>query len=326
MNIINSPNNSHKQNKYDYSKDSKDSKDEPLNKKISNRTITVCNDDYNQLKYFDQNHFIKETNTNFHSNEKDLKELISNGYAYCHNEIKFKQISEKVLSLNYENKNLESTLLEDNLEFPLSPNDNYNSIINNKNEDDKSNSNIKESYNDLRIKIQKINKNNNDIDSYSFKEDEAIDKTDADAFLNKSILNNNRKNNIDKYTLNLNENDIVSLDYYNLSLNESKKPEDDISVSVNNTIITNKKRGRQKKKNFRNKKDESKNKDNNNNKDNKDNNEIKSNNDFISTISKKNFIENAWVHLSCALWIPEVIIEEFDKKENIKSNKIFKIN
>jgi NuA3 HAT complex component NTO1 len=30
-------------------------------------------------------------------------------------------------------------------------------------------------------------------------------------------------------------------------------------------------------------------------------------------------LNNAWVHLSCALWIPEVLIGDFGKKEEIKN-------
>jgi bromodomain and PHD finger-containing protein 1 len=37
------------------------------------------------------------------------------------------------------------------------------------------------------------------------------------------------------------------------------------------------------------------------------------------TINYKHAKENAWVHLSCACWIPEVEIAKFDNKEDIKS-------
>ena len=40
------------------------------------------------------------------------------------------------------------------------------------------------------------------------------------------------------------------------------------------------------------------------------------------TINYKQAKENAWVHLSCACWIPEVEFADFNKKEDIKS-KIF---
>lgn len=37
-------------------------------------------------------------------------------------------------------------------------------------------------------------------------------------------------------------------------------------------------------------------------------------------LSAKVINENAWIHISCALWIPEVIIGDFAKKDDIKSN------
>jgi hypothetical protein len=37
-------------------------------------------------------------------------------------------------------------------------------------------------------------------------------------------------------------------------------------------------------------------------------------------ILMKQAIENAWVHLSCACWIPDVLINNYEKKEDIKSN------
>ncbi len=42
--------------------------------------------------------------------------------------------------------------------------------------------------------------------------------------------------------------------------------------------------------------------------------------DKLPVINYKQACENAWVHLSCACWIPEVEISEFNKKEDIKSN------
>lgn len=38
----------------------------------------------------------------------------------------------------------------------------------------------------------------------------------------------------------------------------------------------------------------------------------------LSSFNKKIFFENVWVHMSCALWLPEVHIEDFEKKDNIK--------
>ena len=37
-------------------------------------------------------------------------------------------------------------------------------------------------------------------------------------------------------------------------------------------------------------------------------------------VSIKHFHDNAWVHLSCACWIPEVEIVDFIRKDEIKSN------
>ena len=36
------------------------------------------------------------------------------------------------------------------------------------------------------------------------------------------------------------------------------------------------------------------------------------------TINEKNALEHAWVHLSCALWIPEIIISNYELKDKIK--------
>jgi hypothetical protein len=55
----------------------------------------------------------------------------------------------------------------------------------------------------------------------------------------------------------------------------------------------------------------------------KHNSSIKVNEDngycFNEFINKKIAKENAWVHLSCALWLPEVYIADYEKKDEIKS-------
>jgi hypothetical protein len=55
----------------------------------------------------------------------------------------------------------------------------------------------------------------------------------------------------------------------------------------------------------------------------KHNSSIKVNEDngycFNEFINKKIAKENAWVHLSCAIWLPEVYIADYEKKDEIKS-------
>jgi hypothetical protein len=46
----------------------------------------------------------------------------------------------------------------------------------------------------------------------------------------------------------------------------------------------------------------------------------KTNSEMI--ISNKILNENSWIHLSCALWTPEVIIQDFSRKDEIKSKII----
>lgn len=101
-----------------------------------------------------------------------------------------------------------------------------------------------------------------------------------------------------------------------------------MNQSLFNSTEKKRRRGRQRKKNFRNKKEELK-----SGEDNISNNANvclatangtnllinKQNSESLSCITKRSFIENAWVHMSCALWIHDVLIEDFEKKENIKS-------
>jgi hypothetical protein len=109
---------------------------------------------------------------------------------------------------------------------------------------------------------------------------------------------------------------------------EEKEEKDDFTSSVVNVteIETNKqtilsvgesarKRGRQRK--VKKQKNEVKNKTNKDKKEVKDCEKISCFNEYINT---KTATENAWVHLSCALWLPEVFVADFTKKEEIKSN------
>jgi len=107
--------------------------------------------------------------------------------------------------------------------------------------------------------------------------------------------------------------------------NSKSEKENKVSFMITDekNISTNlKKRGRQKK-NICPKKDEIAKEEKNN----KGNQIVKNNNNNQKNnlVNKKSFTENVWVHLSCALWIPEVHIEDFEKKENIKCKKKIKI-
>ena len=99
------------------------------------------------------------------------------------------------------------------------------------------------------------------------------------------------------------------------SIKEQSDKEDKGSFMIpddKNLSPNMKKRGRQKK-NICSQKEEKKSKEENNKI-----NQITKNNQKPNIINRKSFTENVWVHMSCALWIPEVHIEDFEKKENIK--------
>jgi hypothetical protein len=95
-------------------------------------------------------------------------------------------------------------------------------------------------------------------------------------------------------------------------LNETESKKTLASVMNSNT----RKRGRQKKTN------KNKNKNKTKKEENSEKNE-KLGQDFITNC--KAFHENAWIHLSCALWTPEIVIQDFARKDEIKSKIIFLI-
>lgn len=264
---------------------------ESLTKYFSNRTITESNEDQIFVKYFN----------------KDPKEKCNIDVECVNNQLCMKTINqEKAYPILNKNEIINSNLAEDNQEFLASTNDpNLNFCCKSKICDEKKGN-------------KQTLRENSDNESSSYKE--ILEKTNVEILSNESITERNIRANTD-LNLNLNENDNLSLtnDNFNnnsnknTNLNESKKQEDEKSNNTNSKnkgAIANRRRGRQKK-NVRNKKDEQKGKD--------ELSSVKPASECISTISRKLFVENSWVHLSCALWIPEVLIEDFEKKENIKS-------
>lgn len=263
---------------------------ESIIKNISNRTITESNCDNLSVKYFS-----KEPDEEYNSyiepekNKENIQETI------------------RVNMKEYKNGNLITNLQDENMENIPSTNDQNFNLIENKNS--------------IENKIDKYYFDNSDNECCSSKE--LFEKTNAELFSNDSLNEKNGKSNID-FNLNLNESDNLNIinpdNNHNSNLNKSIKLEAEKTISENeknkNTQI-NRRRGRQKK-NIRNKKDLSKSKD-------ESSNQAKIVNELVGTNSKKSYAENAWVHLSCALWIPDVLIEDFEKKENIKSKNLLLI-
>lgn len=272
-------------------------KQESYRKNLSNLTITESNEDEYSFKYFDKNQ-INENNNKISKYDEACKIITEE-------ENKIQKNKECIYKdpQNY-NENVHSTLIDENMECPNSTND-FNSTV------------IK---NSIKIKDDFIK----NIDDESDSSKELFEKTNDEMLSNESLNDKNNKSNFE-YNLNLNENDnlsnykiIYSLGLKSSILQDQKVQSENLTFTNNllsSSALSNRKRGRQRKKNPKNKKDDSKCKENLSN-------SIKPSIEFISSISKKNFIENAWVHLSCALWIPEVNIEDFLRKENIKS-KIF---
>ena len=263
---------------------------ESIFKYFSNRTITDSKEDQLSFRYFNQD-----------PNENNNMDVECEKNDNCTDAVK----AEYAYPILNKNEITHSNLIDDNLENIASTNDpnlNYCDI---------------KTCNEKRAKKQNLD-NNSDNESCSSRE--ILGKTNAEIVSNESINEKNKKLNID-LNLNLNENDNLSLtnvdlnnNIKNTNLNESLRLEDEKSNNTNTknkSTIANRKRGRQRK-NIKNKKYELKAKDDSSN-------PAKPASEYISTISRKLFSENAWVHLSCALWIPEVLIEEFEKKENIKS-------
>ena len=261
-------------------------KQESMLKYISNRTITETSEDNISIKYFNQD-----------PDEKNNMDLDCEKKYYIIDSIK----SDKTITNH--NGNINGNFVVDILEHITSKNDH-----------------IDDSSKNILCKEKKQNKENyvdNSDNDCSSKE--LFEKTHAEMLSNDSINEKNNKSNME-YILNLNENNDLrlsnaELNNQNTNQNESMKMEAEKSNDqnqMNKNSIANRRRGRQRK-NIRNKKDELKTKDDSSN-------QAKTGNEYVGTISKKIFTENAWVHLSCALWLPEVLIDDFEKKENIKSN------
>jgi hypothetical protein len=130
---------------------------------------------------------------------------------------------------------------------------------------------------------------------------------------NNLILNENKSlNQITNFLIESNktraDKEFSDLNSTVLNENESKKTLTSIMNSKSN------KRGRQKNTS------KSKNKKRDKKEDSSQINEGKTNTELIS--NTKSFYDNAWIHLSCSLWTPEIIIQDFQRKDEIKSKKI----
>ena len=257
------------------------------NKKLSNENNSETIEKENEINKI----YLKENEIN--SNQDN-----SNEYNK-HNDINYDE-EIKIINEEKEKEKLNNNFYNDYHSYSLDKekesNINYNCINHNKNH----NCNFNDECNDNNI-------NENFEEDFSTK-----------------ILNE------DNFHLKLNEKDYIGFkdkyknntDISNGVIDNKSEMENKTSFMIpdeKNSSSNLKKRGRQKKNIFpkideKTKKEKDKvnqlTKNNNNN-----------NNQKINSINKKIFSENVWVHMSCALWIPEVHIEDFDKKENIKCKK-----
>jgi hypothetical protein len=164
--------------------------------------------------------------------------------------------------------------------------------------------NIKESLFNENFSLSAVTIRDNEHEHYNEHEQFKLNKN------NNLILNENKSvNQISNFLFDTNktktDKEFSDLNSSQINESESKKT----SASVMN--LKSKKRGRQKKTGKNRNKNKSQKEESTQVIDGKINSESLSN--------SKIFYEYAWIHLSCALWTPEIIIQDFQRKDEIKS-------
>jgi hypothetical protein len=272
---------------YDNDKDKEKDKDK-FNENYNDKNYS------NNLNDYDENmntKTIKEEKEEKEKEENEIEKFDNNFYKYDNFHISCDKEKDNNENINYNSlngnkndKNNSNSIHNSNCNF------NFNSIDN---DCENCNDNFEEDFSTKILNEDNLYLRLNEKDYIGFKDKEKDKDKDKE---NTDIPNSIRDNKSEKE----NKNFFMIPDEKNLSSNL-------------------KKRGRQRKNIFPKIDEKTKKEKNKGNQNAKNDNNTP--NQKIYSINKKNFSENVWVHMSCALWIPEVHIEDFDKKENIKCIK-----
>ena len=243
-------------------------------------TLRKSSHSYKIMQKYRKIPFLKDNNyKNFNLNNNNLFNSIS-----ISNEIKDDKNMENITINNNEKKESNNNIINNN----INENNDFFSEIN---QTPKSDNSLQPNNNNITNGLNVNNNNNNNID---------INSNNNNLLTNSPNNNSNNENNINLQNnispscRSSNNKETESIYSNNSSLNKNNSKEENNNINpINNSCNKNEKQLLK-----------------------KQTQKIKSQNDIY--LSEKVAKENAWVHLSCALWLPELNLANFDLKEKIK--------